>query len=281
MNTHLMDTILELARRERERWDDPEFDHPPGTLTNEATGGAPAAATAEPGEGGEPEGGEGEPGQEPAPLTRDEFEERFTQFGDELGQMLQQGTGQQQQEGDGGEPQQPDYQQIADEFIDRVNAGEEITPEYLERYTAAVAEQRASQMLEQRLPQALEQALGPVYDRFIQQDADKIEEKYPQLKEPETQKAVIQEAIQRAYQLGLDPGIVRSNPAFVEETWLLKCAREGTAPVPASGNDAALEAATAAGAASGQQEEESASARFARIAAAGDGGGLFDGAFGQ
>lgn len=279
MNAHLIhpdtDELKEILERQ---W--PEFQHEPGTIVNESAGGAPAA-TAD-GEAGEGDGEEG--GEESQPLTRDDFESAFdSRFGElegRMAQMIQGGYGEpgeyEGQSAEGGDEGLPDYEAIADEFNRQVSETGQVDPGTLEQFVEARAMESAQQIVEQVLPQAIQQAVGPLHDRFLQQDADAIEQKYPALQDPQTQQAVIQEALVRAQRMGLDQDFVRGNPQFVEETWLLRCAREGVPAVPAGGEDAALEGATAQ--TGGGDPEPTMTERLAQNWA-GQSGGLFDGAF--
>jgi hypothetical protein len=272
MNAHIHPDARELAEILEPLW--PGFTHEPGTLVNESVGGAPAAEG-----GGEGEGGEGE-GETAEPLTRDyvdsAFDSRFEQLRGDLGQMLdgfqgQGGDGYAEGQQEGGEP---DYGQMAQQLIDQAAEQGEMSPEMLEEYVEARTQDAVGRAMQQALPQALEQAMAPINDRFLQQDADRLEETYPALAEPEMQSAVVQEAVQQAQLLGQVE--LARNPKFIEQVYLAKCAREGTAAVPASGEEAALEGAGASGA-RGQEDEDRAAAI---VNAGGQGGGLFSGAFG-
>lgn len=279
MNTHLIhpDTD-ELAEILEQSW--PAFAHEPGTLVNESSGGAPAAAA----DAGESDGGEGEgdggEGEQPAPLTREdigaEFDQRFDQLRSDLMPFA---------EGEGGEGQYADYGQEGEgqydvgdpfqEFVDQVQQnGGEVSPEQLQQFVQSQSEQAVAQAMQEALPQALEQAMAPVHDRFLQEDADRLEETYPALSDPKVQQPVIQEALALARSLG-QPELARS-PKMIENAYLAWCARNGTAAVPASGEDAALEGAGASNA--GGEDETPIQDRI--VAAGGPGGDLFGGAFG-
>lgn len=263
-----------IAERDRlqETWDDPRFRHPPGTLVNESQGGAPAVA----GEGDGGQEGAGEGGEQPAqPATMEAmesaFDQRFAQMQDNLLDAL---GGQQGREGEG-EPEEgdPDYGQLAQQFIDQQieeNDGE-ITAEGLQQFVAMQSQAAVQQALQEALPHALQEALQPIHDRFHEQDADQVVQRYPALQDPGTRDAVIREAVEFAQRLG-NVELAR-NPALIEQMYLARCAREGTAAVPASGQEAQLETGQVAN--GGQPEGPSVQEQ---IVGAGP-RGLFDGAF--
>ena len=270
--TRFISEALELADILRESWG--QFQHAPGTLVNESSG-APAALSEGDGEGESGEGGEGEG---PEPVTRDfvesAFDQRFDQLRNDLPSLLDTG----EQGGEGGEQEggQPDYAEVAQRLMDEAAQAGEITPESLQQIVDAQVQVGVQQAMQTVLPEALQQALAPVHDRFLQQEADELEERYPALRDDQQlQQAVVQEAVQFADSLGV-PELARS-PQFIEKMYLAKMAREGkTAAVPASGDDAALEGA---GAAQGGGGDEEPSVVDQIVNAGGRGGDLFQGAF--
>lgn len=287
MSTHLIHPDADELREILERsW--PGFTHEPGTLVNESGGGAAAATADGSGDGvagvesGEGETGDGEgEGEEAQGLTVDQFNEAFdSRFGELRNDLASLVQGE-----DGGEGQYADYGQdgegdIGDpfqEFIDNVQQnGGEVSPEQLQQFVAAQSEQAVQQAMQEALPQALEQALAPIHDRFLDQDADRLEQTYPALQDPEVQQPVIQEALALASSLG-QPELARS-PKMIENAYLAWCARNGkTAAVPASGEDAALEGAGASNA--GGENEVPIQDQI--VASGGPGGDMFGKAFGR
>lgn len=264
--------VLELAGILEQRW--PEFTHRPGTIVNESAGGAPAGA-GEGGDGGD--GGAGEGGEQPAPLTADDINQAFDTRFDQLRQELVPLVGGEGEGGGEGEIEgEPDYAALAQQFIQEAEAnGGEISAEDLQGFVQSQSQAAVQQALSEALPQALEQALAPVHDRFLQQDADALEQRYPALADPETQSAVVQEAVRFAQQLG-NPELAR-NPQVVEQAYLAWCARNGTAAVPASGEgDAQLEGG---GGGNPGDAGDGPSIQEQIVSAGGRGGDLFSGAF--
>lgn len=166
-----------------------------------------------------PDGGqEGQQEQGPdfSPLI-DRFDKLESQFGDRLSGLEQALTPGEEGQQPGGQPE-PQQQYVIDPESGQLVPADQEYDEFLEDPRAA------QQRMREEIRQEYRQELQPLLDRFHDQDLEKLEAKYPELKTRDGAAPVVAAAQRHAEQFG-SPDLVE-HPGFVELVHLAERARE-------------------------------------------------------
>jgi hypothetical protein len=173
------------------------------------------------------------------------FEQKYGQVPDQLAQIMQALEGAHEGEGGIAEEAQSQYVMLPDGQVYDLTNGELADPEGFE--DEGLTPEQIDQRIEERARAIAQEAVDPVLAEQRQQQLAALEDNYPDLRDPEKARAVVDYARQLAEQMGAPEGW--RNPEALENAYLAMQARERAAQEdPATGEVDGLEQPGASGA---------------------------------